>query len=362
LKEKSRPNRPFDDVRGDGAPGEKFDAWNPGVLAKIDGLLDLASLPGDDPLDRGLAREMIISALKARHSKLDTGDLKILSRSLRELRYGFRVFKPYRNRRKVTVFGSARTPASHPEYRQARDFARRIAAAGYMVITGAGPGIMQAGNEGAGPDNSFGVGIRLPFETEANKFIARNSLFIDCRFFFTRKLMFLKETSAVVCFPGGFGTHDEGMETLTLIQTGKADPIPVVFIDPPGSRYWSDWVRYVDRQLVRRGMVAPADMALFKHTHSAEEAVKEIAGFYRNYHSMRYVRENLVVRLQRHPPAGALKAINKDFRDLCATGGFHLSGPLPEETEHLGLQRLTFQFKRRGFGRLRLLIDRLNAY
>ena len=228
---------------------------------------------------------MIVTSLKAHNSNLDRGDIKILNRALRELRYGFRIFKPYRERRKVTIFGSARTKPSDPEYKMTKAFAKRMAKDQFMIITGAGPGIMQAGNEGAGKGNSFGINIRLPFEQEANEFISQDTLFVDCRFFFTRKLMFLKETSAVALFPGGYGTHDEGMEVLTLVQTGKADPMPIVMVERPGSGYWSDWKKYIAKHLLKRGKISPEDMGLFKVTSRVDEAAKEIYGCYRNYHS-----------------------------------------------------------------------------
>jgi uncharacterized protein (TIGR00730 family) len=344
----------------DGRP-ERFDAWDPRLLTQIDALLKQAEMPGPHADHSDLAREMIVTVLKAQHSGLDRGDMKILNRALRELRYGFRIFKPFRDRRKVTIFGSARTPMSDASYKQAKAFAREMAKRGFMIITGAGPGIMRAGNEGAGKDNSFGINIRLPYEQAANEFIAKNSLFIDCRFFFTRKLMFLKETSAVAFFPGGFGTHDEGMETLTLIQTGKCDPMPVVFLDVPASDYWKDWKRYVVKHLLNKGKVSPEDMHLFKVTDSVEEAADEISGFYRNYHSMRYVKDRLVIRMKKPASPSLLEALNTDFRALCLKGGFSAGGALPEETDHRDLPRLMFNFNRINFGRLRQLIDRLNA-
>ncbi len=339
-----------------------FDAWDPRITRQIDALIRLADAPGKGPDNTDLVREMIVTALKTQNSGLDRGDVKILSRALRELRYGFRIFKPYRNRRKVTIFGSARTPAADPDYKMARQFARRMAKEGFMVITGAGPGIMKAGNEGAGKGNSFGINIRLPFEQQANEFVARDSRFIDCRFFFTRKLMFLKETSAVAFFAGGFGTHDEALETLTLIQTGKCDPMPVVFVERPGGRYWSDWRRYVVHQLLNKGKISPEDMSLFKVTSSVEEAVREIMRFYRNYHSLRYVKDQLAIRLLRPVPRPALEMVRQKFKDIGAEGALLTTGALPQEEDHKELPRLVFRFNRVNFGRLRQLIDVLNAY
>lgn len=340
------------------------DPWNPEVLKRIDALIETmhadssASHRNDD-----LIREIIVTALKASSSQIARGDLKILNRALRELRYAFKIFKPYRNRRKVTLFGSARTPRSSPEYKTCLNFAKALAKKNYMVITGAGPGIMMAGNEGAGVGNSFGINIRLPFEQSANKFILKNPLYVDCRFFFTRKLLFVKETSAAALFPGGFGTHDEGFELLTLVQTGKCDILPLVFIDKPGGSYWRDWKKFIVKQLLKPGKISPEDMSLFKVTDSVDEACEEIFGFYKNYHSMRYVKDKLVIRLNETPDASALRRLNKSFADILVKGKFALSGPLEEEedeTSILHLPRLVLPFNRFNFGRLRQLIDALN--
>jgi uncharacterized protein (TIGR00730 family) len=303
---------------------------------------------------------MIVTALKVEHSQISRGDAKILSRAMRELRYGFRIFKDYREKRKVTIFGSARTPKDHPEYKQALAFSKLMAKNGFMVITGAGPGIMKAGNEGAGKNNSFGINIKLPFEQTANEFIGKDPRFIDCRFFFTRKLMFLKEASAVAFFPGGFGTHDEAMETLTLVQTGKADMIPLVFVDAPGGDYWKDWVKYVEKHLLKPGKISPDDVHLFKVTDSAETASQEIVQFYRNYHSMRFVKDQLVIRLHRSPSKELLEKLNIEFKDICVKGAMASSPVHPEENDHRELPRIAFQFNRLAYGRLRQLIDRLN--
>lgn len=350
------------EMRGGSPQPDTFNAWDPAVVKKIDELVQLAGgrVGSDDNSD--LVREMIVTALKAQHTPLARGDVKILSRALRELRYGFRIFQPFRHRKKVTIFGSARTPTSAPEYKQARDFARRMAKEGYMSITGAGGGIMRAGNEGAGAGNSFGVSIRLPFEQIPNEYIRNKDFFIDCRFFFTRKLMFLKETNAVAVFPGGFGSHDEGMESLTLVQTGKCDPIPLVFINPPGSRYWKDWLAYIKKHLLKNELICPEDLDLFKITDSVEEAVEEILNFYKTYHSMRFVGDRFVIRLQRPLDPQTLKNINRQFRDICLKGAFTVTGALPEENEYLDLPRLVFTFKRVRFGRVRQLINYLNSH
>ncbi len=279
---------------------------------------------------------------------------------MRELRYGFKIFKDYRDKRKVTMFGSARTPKEHPEYKQALLFAKQMAKHGFMMITGAGPGIMQAGNQGAGKDNSFGINIKLPFEQAANEYIGKDPRFIDCRFFFTRKLMFVKETSAMAFFPGGFGTHDEAMEALTLVQTGKSDVMPLVFVDAKGGDYWKDWEKYVEKQLLKPRKISPDDVHLYKLTDDVDVAVKEIVQFYSNFHSMRFVKDELVVRIQKAPSKALLDRLNTEFKDICVKGSIVSSPVYPEEHDHRELPRISFAFNRLNYGRLRLLIDRLN--
>jgi len=343
---------------------ESFNAWNPEITAQIDALVRLAKTSDSGHADiSDLVREMIVTALKAQHSGLSRADAKILSRSMRELRYGFRVFQPYQDRPKVTIFGSARTRTHDMEYKQARAFARKMVKAGFMVITGAGPGIMQAGNQGAGPENSFGVNIRLPYEQSTNPWVDKNDRYIDCRFFFTRKLMFVREANAVALFPGGFGTHDEGMEVLTLVQTGKADPMPIVMVDSPNGGYWKEWDSYVRKHFLKKGKVAEEDFNLFKITDSISNAVEEITNFYHNYHSLRYVKDRLVIRVQRAVPPEELDSLNERFKDiLLKEARFTMGAPLPEEKEHPHLPRLLFGFNRVNYGRLRQVIDALNKY
>ncbi len=291
------------------------------------------------------------------------GDLKILTRTLQELRYAFKVFSPYRQRRKVTIFGSARTRPEQPAYRQAVAFSARMAAEGWMVITGAASGIMEAGHVGAGRENSLGLNILLPFEQAANPVIAGDPKLVHMKYFFNRKLMFVKETSAMCCLPGGFGTLDEGLEVLTLLQTGKRDMVPVVFLDEPHGDYWAAFQEFVTRQLLGRGMISPEDLSLYRITTDVAEAAREILGFYRVYHSMRYVRRRLVIRLSHPPSPEVLDQLNTDFADLLAEGKFELSGPLDEERDEpelASLPRLVFTFNRNNFGRLRQLIDTLN--
>lgn len=339
---------------------DNFDAWDPRLQKQIDAIIELAAPLVREEDNRDLVRQMIVTALKVEHSQLDRGDAKILSRSMRELRYGFRIFKEYREKRKVSIFGSARTPKDHPEYKAALNFAKAMAKHGFMSITGAGPGIMKAGNEGAGKNNSFGINIKLPFEQSANEFIGKDPRFIDCRFFFTRKLMFLKETSAAAFFPGGFGTHDEAMETLTLVQTGKCDMMPMVFVDSPKGDYWKDWAKYVEKHLLKPGKISPEDVHLYKITDSVDAAVEEITRFYRNYHSMRYVKDDLVIRLRKSPSKALLEKLNADFKAICVKGGITSSPVHPDERDHVELPRISFKFNRLNCGRLRQLIDALN--
>jgi uncharacterized protein (TIGR00730 family) len=315
-----------------------------------------------------LSNEQLIQQIRETADKLirdgaDRAEIKMLNTALKELRYAFKVFAPYRNRRKVTVFGSARLPEDHPAYRQAVEFGRRIAAENFMVITGAASGIMEAGHVGAGRANSFGVNILLPFEQAANSVIRDDNKLMHLKYFFTRKLMFVKESDAVALFPGGFGTQDEGFEVLTLIQTGKSHLFPIVMVDEPGGDYWKRWQQYIEDVLVARQLISPHDVALYKLTDSVDEAVAEIMRFYRVYHSMRYVRGDLVLRLQRQLSDGLLERIRQDFADIVSAGTFEQTAALPEEandTQLANLPRLRFRFDRRSLGRLRMLVDTIN--
>lgn len=292
------------------------------------------------------------------------GDAKLLASALKELRHCFRVFAAHRGIRKATVFGSARTPVDHPAYQAAVDFSKKMAENGWMVITGAASGIMEAGHVGAGRDMSFGLNILLPFEQGANTVIAGDPKLMNMRYFFTRKLAFIKESDAVVLFPGGFGTHDELFETLTLIQTGKTHVFPIVLVDEPGGTYWTRWQDFVKEDLLARGYISPGDLHLYTITDSVEAAVDECRNFYKVYHSMRYVKGELVLRLQATPPADLVEAINKEFADICVGGRFEVCGALPAEANEpalADLPRLTFRFNKHAHGRLRQLINRVNA-
>ncbi|HUG67798.1 MAG TPA: TIGR00730 family Rossman fold protein [Pirellulaceae bacterium] len=292
------------------------------------------------------------------------GDLKILSRTLRELRYAFKVFAPYRHRRKVTIFGSARTKPDAPAYQQTVKFGRAMAEHDWMVITGAGDGIMGAGHEGAGREHSMGLNIMLPFEQSANAVMLGDSKLVHMKYFFTRKLMFVKECDAVVCLPGGFGTIDEALEVLTLLQTGKHDMVPVVFLDAPGGTYWKALHEFICNHLLQGAMISEDDLHLYKVTDSCDETVEEILHFYRRYHSMRYAREELVLRLNKALSDEQLDAISAQFSGILTKGTFRQSSALRAERDEPELDdkpRLIFQFNRRDLGRLRQLIDILNS-
>ncbi|MCL1926817.1 MAG: LOG family protein [Syntrophorhabdaceae bacterium] len=294
---------------------------------------------------------------------ISRGDLKLLSRSLRELRVAFRFFDTVRNHPKVTVFGSARTPEDSPVYRQAVDFGREMARLDWFVITGAGDGVMKAAHEGAGRDRSIGLNILLPFEQSENTIIAGSPNLIQTKYFFTRKLLFLKESHAIALFPGGFGTLDEAFETLTLLQTGKTHPLPLVLVDEPGGDYWTTWANSIKDSLLRHNLISSEDLSLFRIVESVSEAVEEIQRFYRVFHSSRYVGNRFVFRLKRPLAPEELATLNSGFADLLSEGVFSQEGPLPEESnEHelAHLSRLVFNFNNLNFGRLRLLIDHLN--
>jgi hypothetical protein len=291
------------------------------------------------------------------------GDLKILSRALHDLRHAFKVFSPYRRRRKVTMFGSARTRPDQPAFEQAVLFGKKMAQNGWLVVTGAASGIMEAGHRGAGRDHSMGLNIVLPLEQAANPVIAGDSKLVNMKYFFTRKLMFVKECDAVVCLPGGFGTLDEAMEVLTLLQTGKRDMVPVVLLDQPGGTYWQSLDRFIAEQLLSGGMIAAEDLSLYKITDNCDEAVAECLQFFRVYHSMRYVKRRLVLRLQHRLDDADLADINDQYQDILNRGKFVQTGPLLEESNEpdlAHLTRLVFHFNRRNLGRLRQLIDWIN--
>jgi uncharacterized protein (TIGR00730 family) len=307
--------------------------------------------------------DIIESALKILTDIKDSGDVRVIQTAIRELRYAFRLFAPYSHARKVTIFGSARTQPTRTEYQQGVDFGRKIAEAGFMVITGAGGGIMQAGHEGAGPERSFGANIRLPWEQSANPVIKEDKKLITFKYFFTRKLIFIRHSDAIALFPGGFGTMDEGYEALTLMQTGKSQLMPLVLIDKPGGTYWKTWDKHVREHLLRDQLICQDDLNLYQITDDTDEAVRIITRFYRNFHSSRFVKDLFVIRLKHAPPETAIQALNEDFADIMVGPPIKRLEPTPEELEdgdQVELPRIGFGFNRRDYGRLRQLIDVLN--
>jgi len=335
-----------------------FDAH---TLKLLDELLDSVGLTGEG-LPRDLLEEMIRAALQLGRDGAGTGELKLMSRSFRELRHALNVFRPFAGKRKISIFGSARTPEDHPDYACARDFAAALAARGWMAITGAGPGIMQAGNEGAGPGNSFGLSILLPWETNENEFLRGDPKLVYFRYFFTRKLMFAIGADAMAVFPGGFGTMDECFELLTLIQTGKSGLVPVALISPPGNDYWRAFQAFLRDHFVANGWIDDKDMNLFKVFSDVAEAAAYVEHFYHNYHSSRYVGDLFVIRLLRPLSAAQLAEVNAECGNLCVTGRIEQGGALEGEDDWPELPRLTLHFNRKHYSGLRLLIDRLNDF
>ena len=310
---------------------------------------------------------MIVQALnlivQMSEDQIDRLDWKILNASLQDMRRAFTVFYPYRHVRKIAIFGSARIKPDTEEYQLAKEFAECVTQQGYMVITGAGGGIMEAGNEGAGADKSFGLNIQLPFEQGANPFIEGDPKLIPFKYFFTRKVFFLKESDALALFPGGFGTQDEAFECLTLTQTGKSAPVPLVLIDKPGGRYWHDWAEYIDKQLMKRGLISPDDPSLYTITDDLDVACAAISSFYQVYHSSRYVGSQLVLRLKTELSDSAIEELNDRFREIIVTGKIEKTKPLPQEgqDETYDLPRLMLNFNQRDLGKLYQLIAAINT-
>ena len=319
----------------------------------------LGDLKGADAV---LAEEIVATALKLGREQVSRLDRKIVNSALKEMRHAFRVFAPYKGVRKVTVFGSARTSKGDPAYEAARLVSKQMADRGWMVITGAGPGIMEAGHEGAGGPLSFGVNIELPFEAKPNPIIANDSKLINFKYFFTRKLTFMKEADAFVLLPGGFGTMDEAFELLTLVQTGKTDLHPIVMLDPPGGTYWKQWDRYVRDELLSRGYISPDDLALYKCLDDIEQAVEEIESFHRVFHSQRMVGRRLVLRLTTMPPRDTLEGLSREFADILSEPIRPVKASKAEVNDEdvPDLPRIALAFDRQHVGRLRQLIDRLN--
>ena len=311
-----------------------------------------------------LVEEMIMTALKMARDGMGTADLKLMNRSLKEMRYAAKVFAGYRQYRKVCVFGSARTLPTEPEFQLAEEFARLMVMRDYMVITGGGDGIMGAAQRGAGRERSFGLNIRLPFEQRANETIHGDPKLINFNYFFTRKLNFVKETHALALFPGGFGTMDEGFEVLTLMQTGKARIIPLVMVDRPNGTYWETWLKFMTDDLFKLGLIGAEDFYLFKIVHDPHEAVQEIMQFYKVYQSARWVGDQLIIRLNQRLSGSAVAELNQKFDDLVRAGEIVQGTALRQEKNEPALwdlPRLIMTPHRRAFGRFRQLIDAINV-
>lgn len=313
--------------------------------------------------DADLIESMLSTVLKLPKEDVSRGDMKILNAAIKEIRYGYKVFSKYKAAPKVTFFGSARTPETSPEYVHAVALAKKLAALGWMVITGAGDGIMKAGHQGAGSDNSFGLNIRLPFEQSANDVIAADEKLINFKYFFTRKLFFLKESEGIIMFPGGFGTFDEAFESLTLIQTGKTSPIPVVFVDRPGGYYWSSLAGYMNDHMLGNRLISPDDLSLFLITSDLDKAIDHIVSFYRIYDSSRYVHDALIIRLKKEIGDGDLAQLNVDFKSILSSGAIERCAMHEDEWEEphtAHMPRLRLHFNRHNFGRLQQFIYALN--
>jgi uncharacterized protein (TIGR00730 family) len=336
-------------------------AVTPETDATLRRLLDDAGATAN----RDVLLELLRTAASLAGDGLSRLDLKIAAAALAEMREAYLMFDPHRDVPKVTIFGSARTLPADPLYAQARDVAASLAGRGWMVVTGAGPGIMAAGSEGAGRERSLGVSIQLPFEEAVNETVAGDDKVVAMKYFFTRKLMLIKESSGFICLPGGFGTQDETFELCTLLQTGKTVPVPVVLLDVPGGTYWHHWARFVEEELAGAGLVSPEDRSLYLVTDDVEAATREVTSFWRNYDSLRWVGDRLVLRLRHRPSEEQAAELSERFGDLLVGGRIEVSEPLPAERsgkDRLDLHRLVMRFDARKAGRLRDLIDAVNAW
>jgi len=342
-------------------PRKDYKTGDPEIDKAVQELTELVAPPGPHDV---LCREILTTVAKLFLEHEDLGDHKLINTTLKELRHAFRVFLPYRDTRKVVVFGSVRTEPSDPCYAQAQELCERLTRQGMMVITGAGEGIMGAANKGAGKEKSFGINIKLPFEQQANPYIAGDPKLMRCKYFFTRKLIFIKESDATVLFPGGFGTLDEGFESLTLFQTGKSLPRPIILLEPENNGYWETWVDWVKAKLAKNGFISPDDLKLFQVKHSAKEACRTIMDFYRVYHSLRYVKGLTILRFTCPIPRKVIDQLNDEFRDILVEGKIHSTPPLEEETNTREpthpMPRLALNFNQRDFGRLNQMIQRVN--
>ena len=324
---------------------------------------ELISQLSQNCVDRGLFEEILTTLLLMADEHKDQSDYKLIDKALKELRDSFKIFRPFRETLKVALFGSGRVEESDPNYVLAKNLSKSLAENGFMIISGAGGGVMQAANEGAGENKSFGLNIKLPHEQVTNHFIRHSPNQIEFKYFFTRKLVFIKESHATVLLPGGFGTLDEGFENLTLFQTGKCMPRPIVLLDHKEDCYWDRWLDLLNSLLIDKGYCSIQDHHLIKRAHSSEEALNHIKSFYRVFHSLRYVKNKTVLRLNTAPSKDLLTKLNQEFEDIVIKGKIEASGPLKEELinqEYPDLPRLTFHFDKKSFGRLNQMISRIN--
>ena len=333
---------------------------------EIDNLImELVEKAEGRELNKDLVQEMITSAIRMVRECNDRGDLKIANAALKEMRYAFNVFESYRGQKKASIFGSVRTLIDHALYKTTRDLGAALVEEDWMVITGAGPGIMTAGIEGAGSEMSFGVGIKLPFESTTSQFISGDPKLVNFRYFFTRKLMFMKESSGFVLMPGGFGTMDEGFELLTLMQTGKMMSSPVVFLDEPGGTFWERWDHFVRDSLIKDSYVGANDTDLYLVAKDVPEAINELTHFYNNYISQRFVSGIMVLRMKRAVPDSVLQSLNKDFADIIAAGEIErceISKEELKDKDNIDAHRLRLQFDKRHWASMRQIINRINDY
>jgi hypothetical protein len=325
---------------------------------------DIADMLASESTDMSnlIYQEMLFNIAQLREENPDLVELRLLNTAFKELRHALRVFNQYRSVPKAAVFGSARTPQSDPNYKLAEIFGQKLAKKGWMLITGGASGIMEAAMVGAGAEKSFGLNIMLPFEQDANPIIKGNPKLMFFKYFFTRKLMFLKESQATVLFPGGFGTFDEGFESLTLVQTGKAKPRPLVFVDTPGSSFWSSTLKLFKKNMEDSRYISKGDMGLVRHFQDPDQAIDEIIGFYSNYHSSRFFKDRYLIRLKKPIFPETLSKLGAEFKDIITKGGFeHFLNANDDDIKDPTLERITFYFDKASYNRLRELINRLNS-
>lgn len=338
-------------------PG-KYIIGVPEIDKEIEDLAKKYSTPGTEEL----FRQIFTTVVKLQKEKADDLDLQIVNSTLKELRHAFKIFSRYRDVPKVTIWGSSRISSSAPEYKMALEFSKKISKLGYMIITGGGGGVMEAGNRGAG-DKGFAVNIILPNIQEVNPFVLKGEKLIHFKYFFTRKLIFVKESDATVLFPGGFGTNDEAFEILTLFQTGKSMPRPIILVNAPKMTYWKTWLKFIEKEMLKRNFILKEHLKLFKVVNSVQEAIDEIVNFYRIYHSIRFVGPLTVLRLNKSLPESKVKELNKKFKDILIEGKIQPSGPTTiekEQKDFIDLPRLVMKFDRHSYGRLNEMIRSIN--